>query len=578
VHPAPAQPDPALLALPAQAAALFDALPQYHASNNWVVGGSRSATGKPLLANDPHLGHGLPGIWHELHVHTPTQDVAGVTIPGLPFVAIGHNRRIAWGFTNVMLDAGDFFREKVDLEKGQVMSRGEWVPLTVRDEVIRVKGGADVPLKVRSTPHGPLVSELLTGQAEALSYRWTYHAADHANEIEGFRALDRASDFREFRAALSRFGAVAQNVVYADVEGHIGLQTAGAIPRLLGQTEGNRFRVGWDGSEEWDGFLPFEDNPSTYDPPQGFLASANNPTVPAGFPHYISYHWEPLDRILRIDEVLRGNPRVSVEDVKALQADVLLVSAREIVPLLREAFAAQPPADPRLREALGLLAAWDFRMTTDSPAASVFAAFYGRLFEATFGDEMGPELCAAWQARGTVSSVMLRRVLQEGPARWFDREGTPQVEDRAAILRMALAEAVEGIRQQLPGPPHAWAWGRLHTLELTHPFARVSPAAAAYFDLGPLPLPGHTSTVAKAEFEEGAGYRVKVGPSMRQITDLADPGHALSVIPAGQSGIPASPHYADQWALWHAFLYHPLLMDRAAIDAVAEGTLTLAQR
>ena len=281
-------------------------------SNSWVVSPQRSTTGHAILANDPHLGFTLPAIWYQAHLHAPGFDVAGVTLPGLPFVVIGRNRSIAWGLTNVMQDAADFFVEKLNPERpGRVMYRGEWVELKKRVETIRVKGGESRSLEVLSTPHGPLVNHLLPEIQKPVSYRWTLHAAEHANELEGLWLLNRAGNWDEFRRSMSWFGAAAQNVIYADREGHIGMQTVGAYPRLEGRNDGIRFRVGWDGSEEWNGFHPYEDQPVSFDPAQGWLASANNPTVEAPGSFYISAYWEPVDRISRIREVLasRENSR-----------------------------------------------------------------------------------------------------------------------------------------------------------------------------------------------------------------------------------------------------------------------------
>ena len=297
---------------------LLSSLPGLRASNNWVVGPGRSATGRPLLANDPHLGHGIPGIWYQAHLVTPTQDVIGVTVPGVPFVVIGHNRHVAWGSTNVMLDGADFFVETVRPETGEVKHRGVWKKLETRTETIRVRFGRDIALTVHQTPHGPLVTDVLEEQrvererplraadrspreTRALAYQWNYHAALDANDIDGFYALNRARNWDEFRYALGHFGTTAQNMAYADVEGHIGMQTSGRIPRLAGRADGNAFRDGASGDEDWDGFVPFEDNPSVFDPARGWLASANNPTVGEGS-YYISSQWEPVDRYSRIAE------------------------------------------------------------------------------------------------------------------------------------------------------------------------------------------------------------------------------------------------------------------------------------
>jgi penicillin amidase len=560
---------------------LLDALPSLRASNNWVIGPQRSATGRPILANDPHLAHALPGIWYEVHLQTPTQDVAGVTLVGFPLVVIGHNRDVAWGFTNVMLDGADFFVEKLDPARpDRVMYRGEWVPLERRRETIHVKGGADVALEVRETPHGPIVNDLLAEREEApiqdtpgpLSYQWNYQKATGANEVDGLWRLDRAADWPSFRAAVSRFGAVSQNAVYADRAGHFGLQTTGAVPRYTGRPDGTRLRTGWDGRDEWDGFQPFEALPSTFDPARGWLASANNPTLEA-MPYYISSQWEPVDRISRIGELIEAKPKLTVEDVKRIQSDTLLVSAREIAPLVVAAFAAQPPADEAVRAALEPLRGWDGQMDPGRAAPALFAVFYRRLFYAMFEDELGAELAKGYRARGNVSAIMMRAVLQHGPERWWDDVRTPAVESRDEILRRTFAAAVAELRGTLGGAPATWRWGRLHTMTLSHPLSAV-PLLGRYFDRGPFEVPGATSTVNKMEYRE-RNFRVAHGPSMRQITDFADLDASLAVLPGGESGIPASPHYDDHAALWRRGEYHPFPLSRGAVEAIAAHRLRL---
>lgn len=575
VHPGAATARLSLFRLSPPAEDLLGFLPSLSASNNWVVGPKKSATSHPLLANDPHLGHGIPGIWYEAHLVTPTLDVIGVGVPGLPFVAIGHNRDIAWGFTNVMLDGSDFFVEELRPETGEVKSRGGFVKLGGREEVIKVKGGADVNLEVKTTPHGPIVSDLLPGEKRALAFQWNYHG-EGPNEVEGFYDLARARNWDEFRAAVGRFGALAQNIVYADRTGHIGLQTTGAVPRLKGVWDGSGLREGGSGEQDWDGFVPFADLPSTFDPPDGFLASANNPTLRA-MPYYISSQWEPVDRYTRIAELLRAKEKLTVSDMKAIQNDTLLVSAREMTPALLAALDQRPPPEPAAAKAFASLRGWDFVMRKEEIAPSVFASFHRQLFHEVFADEMGVEIAKGYRARGNLSAIMLSAVMADGPAAWFDRVDTKAVETKDDVLRTAFAKAVGDLASRLGPDPASWTWGRLHTIEMQHPVGRASLALRPLFNRGPFPLSGHTSAVNKGEFPE-EDFRIKSGPSMRQITDLSDLPRALGIIPSGQSGLPASPHYDDLLPLWRAGEYHPLLMDRADIERVAEARLVLTPR
>jgi penicillin amidase len=553
---------------------LLERLPRLCASNTWTVSPERSATGHALLANDPHLDIGLPSTWYHVHMKTPTLELAGATIPGLPFVVIGHNEAVAWGLTNLMLDSGDFFVERTRGEPAaEVLYRGEWVKLGSREETLKVKGAAPVALTVRTTPHGPLVSELLPGQTEALSFLWSYAAAEDANDFDAFFDLDRARDFESFRAAVGRMGGVAQNISYADRAGHIGLIASGAVPRRLGQTDGRRFRRGWDGSEEWDDFVPPDRHSFILDPRQGWLAAANNPTFDAGGPYYVSSYWDPSDRFLRICKFLRERPRVSLDDMRALQQDVVLHSARPLVALILEAYSGDVPDDERLRTARRLLSRWDGRMEVNSAQAALFATFYRHLFHEVFDDELGSALADESYATGLLHAVMLDQVLPHADSPWFDRVDTPAREDRTTIVRRAFAAAIAELTRVLGSDPAGWFWGRVHRLELTHPLGRVR-VLAPYFNLGPVPMPGHALTVFKEE-ARGTDGRIVMGPSLRHVVDLGDLAHAEAVLPGGQSGVPASRHYGDLFPMWRQGAYHPLLTDRGEIDAASEARLIL---
>ncbi len=574
-------PQPDRFRLSPAAQALLDALPQFTASNSWALAPARSASGHALLASDPHLGLGLPSTWYEAHLRTPQSEVIGAFLPGLPFAIIGHTRAIAWGLVNLDLDAGDFFLERLDAaHPGQVLFRGGWVALQERHELIHSKGGDTEALLVRSTPHGPLVNDVQPGAAQALSYRWVYAAAQDANEINGFYDLNRARDWAGFRAALSQFGAVAQSVTYADRRGHIGLQVSGRIPLRAGRRDGLGFREGWTGRDEWEGFLPFERNPSELDPASGTIAVANNPPAQEG-EVYLSGYFEPQDRITRIRALLARKERHSIEDLERMQRDEVFVSGRVLAPQVIAAFASAPAAPGKsaappgaVRAALEALQGWDGAMTLESRAATVFAVFYKHLFHEIFADELGEELLAELRSQGgNASAVMIHAALQPGHASWLDRRATPALEDRAAIFRAAFSAAEAELVERLGEDPSRWQWGTLHQIEFAHPLGRVR-ALAPLFNVGPLPVPGHAQTIDKGQFHDG-DFRVYLGPSLRQITDLGDPAHAWAILPGGQSGLPASPHYADLIPLWREGRYHPLLLERDELERLAEGRLVL---
>jgi penicillin amidase len=542
------------------------------------VAPSRSATGHALLAADPHLALALPSVWYEAHLVAPGVDVAGVTIPGMPAVIIGHNRRIAWGMTVLMTDSGDFFLERLDPGPPlRAMSQGRWVNVTERKETIRVRGAPAVELVVRSTPHGPLVGELLSGEKEALSYRWAPTAAQDANDIEAFYRMDRAGSWPEFRGALSLLGAVAMNVTFADRDGHIGLQTVGRVPIRKGDPAGLRIRKGWDGSEDWAGFVPFERMPNSYDPPTGWLATSNNQPLDRLTPFYLASRYEPRDRFLRLKERLTAETHWTPEALGALQSDVQWVTGRAWAPRVAPACAADSgtrrvPLTELERRALTLLNGWDGTMGEDSGAAAVFAETYRQFFRETFADKLDPALLTAIEDIPNLHGQFLRIAFEEDPS-WFDRAATPERESADAILCASFRKAAGILASALGDRPEAWRWGTHHRLTLDHALSR-SKVLAPYFSRGPYPRLGHNQTVNKQQ-APGMENGVRVGASTRQVVDLGDPAHALAVIPGGQSGIPASPHYDDQTPLWLSGRYHPMLMERADIERHLEEKLQL---
>ncbi|MDH4247818.1 MAG: penicillin acylase family protein [Deltaproteobacteria bacterium] len=554
---------PSLLTGAAEAATRLGLDAPLTASNNWVVSPARSASGKALLANDPHLGHSVPGFWYQVHLVAPGLDVAGMALPGFPMVVIGRNRDIAWGFTNVMLDASDYFLERLKPDDpNQVMYKGNWVPVKERKEILRIKGGGSETLIVRTTPHGPLVSGVMeplsklpeaqaADKTQALSLQWVPWVDTTHNDMDGFYTLNRARNWTEFRSALSRLGSVAMNVAYADNQGHIGIQVSGRIPLLPEGQSGMRFRKGWDGADEWRGFLPFEQNPFLFDPPRGFAVSANNPSLtPEARKLYISAYWEPTGRFERITQRLAAMDKASAEDLMNLQMDITWPMAADWALDIRKAFAAGGPRieSPTLAPALKLLEGWDGSFEEDSVPAALFSAYYKHLFHQLFADEMGEDLAKDFRTRNNTSALMMHHVMAQPHSPWYDRVNTPAPEKRADVIRAAFLEGLKELSERLGATPSEWRWGRLHTMEFVHPLGMVK-ALAPYFNLGPFPLGGHTETVAKGEFHDET-YQVYLGPGLRLVVDWATPGQHWGVVTNGQSGIRASYYYDNLTPLW----------------------------
>jgi len=549
------------------------ALPRSAGSNAWAVSGARSATGLPILANDPHLPFSCPSLWYENHLAAPGVDVYGVTFPGVPGVVIGHNPRIAWGFTNAMLDDADLFQERVDGDR--VMHRGKWVPLVRREETIRVRGGVDETVTVRETPHGPILSPLLPGAGEALSLRWVGY--DGGDQLGSLYRLNRAADRKGFLEAMSIHPHPAQNVVYADAEGNIGVVMAGKVPiRKGGPT---LLPVPGDSGEwEWTGYVPFRENPAVWNPPQGVVAAANFQTAGPSWPHYLSRVYEPPDRGRRILGMLTEpgtfGGKHTVASFERMQSDVFLPGAAGAVALALRAAHARRDASPELREASLLLSSWDLSAGAESRGALLYEVFYERLMENVFRDELGPALYGEFTRDSILAWNAMDRVIERGDSLFLVDRATGRKERLEEVAARSLEEAMSGIRELLGEARSTWGWGKVHRVTFGHPFGKKW-YLRGWFDIGPYGVPGTGRTVFMERHQPGEGYSVVVGPSMRQVVPLGFRSMARSVIPTGASGHFFEPHYSDQTLLWLGGKTHPAWTDRESIDANAESRLRL---
>jgi penicillin amidase len=545
-------------------------------SNAWVVAGAKSVTGKPLLANDPHLILTAPARWYELHVVAPGLDVAGASLAGVPFVVIGRNRQIAWGVTNAMLDDEDFYVEEVDSVEHPTQYRfnGRWLPVRQKVDTILVKGGEPVFLTIYRTHRGPIVNRFEPAaqfSTALISMRWT--GQEVSNEAKAFYLINKATNWKEFREALRHFALPAQNFVYADVDGNIGYRTGGILP--LRKVKGPTLPYpGWTDEFDWRGFVPFERMPELFNPPEGIIATANNKIVADSYPYHISHHWEPPWRAERINELLRAQEQFSAEDFQRMQADVESPHARDIVPLILQAYQKSDSLPQQTSEALTYLRNWDYRMTKDDVATSIFQSFVVRVVRNTFEDEMGERLLALYDTLASIPLTVTTRLLKEGTSSWFDNVHTPQRETRDDIIRQSLDEALNDLKASLGGELKEWRWGRLHKVEFSHVFGDV-PVLRPIFTVGPFQTPGSHSTIWKGDFRLAKPFVNHVGPSTRQIFDLADPNNTRAVTPPGQSGQVYHKHYDDQIPLWLDGGYRRMPMDRELIERHSNDHLIL---
>lgn len=535
------------------------------ASNNWVVSGKRTASGKPLLANDPHLPSSAPSIWYMMHLSAPGLRVAGVTAPGLPGIVIGHNAHIAWGYTNVGPDISDLYIEKFDKENPRrYMTPTGWREATVRREEIRVRKSFTsteteiVPFEVTETRHGPIVFQKDNAR---YALRWT--ALDpKLQNLAGFTDLNRARNWTEFRGALSKYTSPMQNMVYADTDGHIGYYAAGRVP-IRKSGDGSRPYDGATDEGEWLGYISFDKLPHLFDPPSGLIVTANQRIVGNSYPHFLTHHWAAPYRARRIQELLADRRNLTAEDMRAVQGDTYSISgalmAREVLKAGRELAASG--GDEKWRETVKLLEGWNGRMDADSRAALfsevIRTAFRRRIFEAALGAELAKNY--SWSN----SDTLIDRLLTEKNPAWLPKE----FKSYAELLRACEAEARELITKRLGADETAWTWGRYTKVSFPHPLASA-PLIGLQFTIAPFPQNGSGGSTAT----------VNVGRSvsMRFIADTSDWDKTQHSITLGESGNPSSPHWKDQLADWRAVTPRPFPFTDAAITRATKETLVLA--
>jgi penicillin amidase len=600
----------------AAAAAALDAVPRLVGeaegvgSNSWVVSGEHTASGMPMLANDSHLSAGMPGVWYQVGLHCTEVgdscpfDVSGYGFAGMPGVVVGHNASIAWGMTNMAPDVTDFFLERVAGEDTYLRD-GRQVPLQVRTEVIRVAGADDVEITIRSTEHGPILSDVLPtvartgsttpvprgsptqGAGYQVALRWT--ALDPGRSADALFAMNAATGWEEFRAAAALFDVPAQNLVYADTEGHIGYQAPGRIPTRpagtgAGQQDGTWPRLGWSSAWDWTGYVPFDELPSRLDPPGGFLVAANQAVTGPEYPHLLTRDWDYGYRAQRIRELLSGaeGRGLTADNMASLQMDTRNGFAPVLVPFLLAApMQVGPEITPEARDftrsAVELLRGWDFTQPPDSAAAAYYNAVWTELLHLTFSDDL-PD--AALPQGGSRWFEVLRSLLQDRDSPWWDDRSTPTVvENRDQVISQALVEARLDLTSRLGKDPARWQWGRLHSLQLRQsPLGgdRVPAPLAALFDTDVLEVGGGTSVVDATSWDATEdGFAVTALPTMRMVVDLGDLDASTWVDLTGISGHPWDSHYGDQLGAWAAGEQFPWPFGREAVEEAADDTLVL---
>lgn len=570
------------------------------ASNNWAIAPQNSRSGKSLLANDTHLPLSMPSVWNFVQIRSPKFQAAGISIAGVPAVVAGFNGKLAWGMTMVMGDNQDLFLEQLKHESGRLyyLADGKWQPARERQETYFIKGQRPIRETVWETRHGPLLNAALGERKTAmqpLPFASGYGLALHSIQNEADRSIDAFFDLSRAQSVEQAFDAtrdvraMALNIVFAD-EQHIGWQVTGRYPNRK-QGTGLVPSPGWDGAYDWDGYADPMLHPYDQDPMQGWLGTANQRTVPRGYGMQLSNSWIYPERAERIAQLAsaRNQDRQSMiamqYDQTTLFAGKLqaMLDAPNMAAPLQKAIAALPAAErSRAEEAYKRLMAFDGRMSASSADAALYSAFLSESARQTFLDELGPETSPAWQALVDTAnnsySAQADHLLGRDDSPFWDDVNTPQQEDKPAIMARSLAAAVRYLEGKLGGSRSAWQWGKLHQYNWTSEASKMAPylsasqrsgieAISGYLDRGPYPAGGDYDTLNVAAYDWGNDFNVWLIPAMRIVVDFGQEEPMIGLNSSGQSGNPASPHYADGIDAWlkggyMSFPFHSRNLDK----------------
>ena len=519
-------------------------------SNGWAIAPGRSQTGGAMLCNDPHLRMSLPSIWYLMYlkaqkrsIQPEAYEVWGASIPGCPLIQLGRNRQVAWGITAAVCDDVEIYRERLHpLESERYRVGHQWQNFQSRRELIAVRRSTAREKIIRSTRHGPVISDFSdrTAGGEVLSVRWTAH--EPSTEMRGVYGINCAANWEEFQQSLRHHAAPSLNFLYADSAGNIGYTLAGHIP--LRNTVPTLLPLpGWEESNDWRGYIPFDDLPRLYNPPGGLIATANNRVTDASYPFYLSHFFEPPHRIRRIHERLREREQFTAENHGVIQLDDVSLHAKELIAALKDELAQDFGSHPTLTKAVNYLLAWDGSCAEGSVEAAIFHVFHHRLLVNLLRPDLGEELFSAYVEILNQCIVPTDRILSDPDSPWFARR------PRSELVAISLRETCEEIEAELGVDVTQWSWGRIHKLHMNHALGRL-PIFKHLLGIGPLAAAGDGATINLGFYRHSNPYTQTVGASLRFIADMRDPHSSGFILPSGQSGHPFSAHYSDQTPLW----------------------------
>ena len=523
-----------------------------YGSNAWVVSGTKTDTGFPLLANDPHLSYGQPPWWYEIRLKSDNYNFGGYGLYGFPLPVIGHNDHIGWGFTNVMTDDMDFYIETLNEDKTKYMFDGDWKDLKIEQEVVSLKSGDKRTITIRSTHRGPIVSDIhpdAKGQSKAISFKWTEF--DAFDETTALFMLAKATNWDEFSEASKLFGAPGQNWTYADKNGNIGWRPNSKIPIRLGAEK----LIPFDGStskHDWTGYVPFDEMPYVYNPEKGYISNGNNKTIDDDYPYYISRYWADPSRGEQIDRRLKVNSKLGVEDMKSILNEITSPFAQEYSTLFNKNYTQGFTDKGDIM--YNILNGWDGVESIDSDATVVFHAIYIQLIQNLFQDELqsfGDDSFETFYSLKYIRSLAIRSIFDGEATLWVDNVLTSKKETLNDIVNQSFDNAHDFLTKNY-GNPKELTWGDVHQVTYRHRL-NGDPLVKRFinFSTGPFPMAGSGMTPRAASYSVSDPFDVRAGSSMRRVIDFSDFDNGFSILPTGQSGVFKSPHYTDQTLLYN---------------------------
>ncbi len=550
-------------------------------SNNWVVNKNLSVSGAPIIANDPHLGYSAPGKWYAAVVRSGDWNAEGYTLPGVPVFVIGKNQNISWVLTNIMLDDADFYAEKIDSSGRNYFYENKWLPLQIICDTIRVKDSSFVPFKIRITGHGPIISNIHPYKVlypdtkldtSAVSMRWT--AQDFSDEFTAFLKINKARNWKDFNEAFSTYAVPGQNFVYADKDGNIGYVFGGKLP-LRGDQNPTFVFDGTTSKNDWKGYVPRSEIPELFNPPENYIASANNKTL-KNFKYHISNFWEPPSRIERITQLLNSKPKHSVSDYMKYQVDFVSPYAKELTRYILNAFNNVTVTDKNLKLTLELFRNWNYEMDQYSQVPAIYAVFFNHLLQNIYKVKMGHDLYNEFLFTTNVPYRSVMQLMEKPESWWFDDQTTGRIENRDEVIRKSLSEALTDLEQRFGKELKEWQWGKLHHAVFKHAFSGFSSIIDNVINIGPFEIGGDGTTIFNTEYPfyesiekfprfSHSEFENDLGPSMRYIYDFSRPDEFYMILTTGESGNIMSDHYSDMSEMWLRGKYIRIKTDDASI-------------